>query len=46
MTYEIHSVNEIKAVEVDPALAMAVTVAVQKWKYKPKLINANPVVQT
>jgi len=37
------SIKEIEAVSGDPALVKAATVAVQQWKYKPTLLNAEPV---
>jgi len=37
------SIKDIEAVSGDPALVKAATVAVQQWKYKPTLLNAEPV---
>jgi len=37
------SIKEMEAVSGDPALVKAATVAVQQWKYKPTLMNAEPV---
>ena len=37
------SIKEIEAVSGDPALVNAATVAVQQWKYKPTLLNGEPV---